>query len=68
MVWVVPVATATRSSATLQVSTHTMAVHSSSPKSPIAADLAIHGFQTTALAESAARTVMARPPAGRRPG
>jgi hypothetical protein len=47
----------------LHVSTHTIWVHSSSPKSPIAAALAIHGFQTTAFAEPCAVTTSVRPPA-----
>src|SRR5690606_1310998 len=41
----------TASSSTLAVSTQTMAGHSSSPKSAMAAALSTHGFHTTVFAE-----------------
>src|SRR6476646_7595910 len=57
-----PGSSVTASALAFAVSTHSMPVHSSSPKSDIAADLATHGFQTTALAEPSRATVTVRLP------
>ena len=48
---VAPGASVTASSSAFAVSTQTIPVHSSSPKSGIAFAFAIHGFQTTVVAE-----------------
>lgn len=59
-VWVWP-SSRRASSKTFAVSMHTIEVHSSSPKSAMAAALSAHGFHTTVLAEPILLTSSERP-------
>ena len=60
MTWVAPGARVTASSMAFAVSTQTIPLHSSSPKSGIAFAFATHGFQTTVVDEPDLPTTMRR--------
>ena len=60
-----PGSTSTAAPRAFTVSTQHICVHSSSPKSAMAADLATHGFHTTVLALPTFSITMLRPSCSR---